>query len=143
MMTYDCRCTPTLKCCTEGVMSSSLPQLEKERIMEKEARIITRGTLRLQDLLEAYASELEAVRDYNDRGSSALEAQAYSWTEQLEQLENESDDDAALLVAYEEAFYVLEDLEEALNNYAPEGYYFGTDPNTPDEKGWLPIEEDE
>ena len=109
--------------------------------MESEARIITRGTLRPQDLLESFASCLDGLEETKQHDE--LIEEAYALANHIEFGEEDTYQEIHGLDIYEAANEVLEDLEEALNNYAPEGYYFGTDPNTPDEKGWLPIEEDE
>lgn len=96
-------------------------------------RIISSRTLRIQDLLRAYANELEQF-DYDpDSPYSTWVKDAYDIASQIEQLDNEYE-------LYEQASWLLEDLSNALNEYAPEGMYFGTNPHTPDEKGWFPID---
>ena len=104
--------------------------------MEKEANIITRGTLRVQDLLESYASELEALSYENGDADkySDLIASAYAVASEIEQLNEDA--------SYEEGHYILEDLREALNDNAPEEYEFRNCEHTPDEIGWFPIEEE-
>lgn len=100
---------------------------------DMEARIITSGTLRIQDLLRAYADELATIsKDHSDLVQAALL-----------QAENLDTNPIATEEDFEDAHWLLEDLDEALNENAPDGYYFGTDPDTPDEKGWFPIPQDE
>ena len=94
-----------------------------------ETRIITAGTLRIEDLLRAYADELARIS--GNHASKIQEARDVA--EDLDTNPIATEDD------FEEAHWLLEELHDALNAQAPEGYYFGTDPNTPDEKGWFSV----
>lgn len=66
---------------------------------------ISHGTLRDEDLIDAFASWLEAVDRKGFR----------EWME-------ENTDEDGYIVTDE---WTLNDLFETLDNYAPEGYYFG------------------
>ena len=98
---------------------------------------VSSATLRPQDLLEAFASCLKELD--KEVKHADLITEAYDFISVIETAEYQED----TTQAYEDANEIIAELVDALNDYAPEGYYFGTDPNTPDEKGWLPIEEDE
>ena len=107
-----------------------------------ETRIITRGTLRPQDLLVSFADELESVVYDQGEGDKYgdLISHAHAISSEIEQVETHSEQ---ITPPYEEAHYTLEDLREALNEHAPEGYEFRNCEHTPDEMGWFPIEDED
>lgn len=75
--------------------------------------IVSSGTLRPQDLLEAFAQALEERSNSN----GALVSEAYELANLLERDDYYRDPNTVR--------YVLNDLFDALNDVAPTGYYFG------------------
>lgn len=90
---------------------------------------ISTATLRVQDLLENFASALP-LDDKHDK----LKFEAYELAEQVEEL-HEYDGDVM-----EGAYEVLDELREALEDLAPEGYYFGGHPGDGAEFGFYPLD---
>lgn len=79
------------------------------------------GTHRLQDLIPTFINALEGTNP------QALERIALSYGLQLETL-RELDDDHPWWDSEDASEMLNEDLFNALNEVAPEGYYFGTHP---------------
>jgi len=63
-----CRCTPTLKCCSEGVANSSLPQLEVT-LLRKRADELTKEAMKLPSVSDRTGMIMQAngLRDRADR----------------------------------------------------------------------------
>lgn len=97
---------------------------------------ISHGTLRTQDLIPAF---LDVLRIHNpeayqqimipDAGFSALPSYA-------------QEDDSSDWWDSEDAGWLLESLFDALNELAPEGYYFGAHPGDGSDFGFWACEED-
>ena len=83
---------------------------------------ISHGTLRTEDLLDSFAYELEYVRAIDDERSSALVREAYAVT----------DFDG------ENASWLVDELQDALNEYAPPYCYFGTHEGDGSDFGFWP-----
>lgn len=101
--------------------------------MEETGTVIA-GTLRPEDLAPAWLDELEA------RDISRAELIMADYRSILAVIENT---DEWLPADYEEADWLLDDLYRALNEVAPNGYYFGGHPGDPADFGYWPIEEEE
>lgn len=93
------------------------------------AHIISEYTLRAEDLLSAYANELEWMIEngYASTDLYLLVEDARNWNGD-----------------YEDADYLLDDIEERINSHLPEGFWFGSHPDMPDCIGvWEEFDEDE
>jgi hypothetical protein len=88
---------------------------------------ISAGTLRTEDLLEAFASELDHL---NGQRSELTDA-AYRWINWL-------DDGQPANGLQDESEYCLEELFDALNEYAPILCYFGSHPGDGADYGFWP-----
>lgn len=76
---------------------------------------VSSGSLRQSDLLRAFAKELEALAERSDRSDhQQLVREAHFYLEEEE-----------LLADAPSADMLLIDLTDALQDYAPEGAYFG------------------
>ena len=85
--------------------------------MSIELGTLIHGTLRTRDLLEAFTGELERLDTEKFYASDI--AQAYAW---LELSEREFDGTQIDIDATE----YVHDFMTYLNDYAPDGYYFGS-----------------
>lgn len=81
---------------------------------------VSHGTLRTEDLLPAFAAELRRVTSHPGNLTLAAEAEAIMNFES------------------EEASELCNDLIELLNEYAPEGMYFGAHEGDGSDFGWWP-----
>lgn len=79
---------------------------------------ISHGTLRSQDLLKSFADELERL-DEDDKKYPALVKTARGLLDMTDENGDLTD------LAEDAAPEVIDELHEALNWFAPEGYYFG------------------
>lgn len=97
--------------------------------MFKYAGTISHGTLRSQDLIEAFLPVLEDLSqvDYDN----ILE----NYPEYNSSIDDEYGDS-------EVALYMLEDLFDALDNASPEGYYFGSHLGNGSDFGFWELESD-
>ena len=108
---------------------------------------ISHGTLRTADLLSAFIGELENLtllngdwlampENHNVRNLlSGLIGQAQDmFAEDGESIEEGKE---------EQADWLLESLYEALDSFAPEGFYFGAHPGDGSDFGFWPIESEE
>ena len=94
------------------------------------------GTLRTQDLLQAFADELDRLRDRTDPTNSDADAVTDAY-ELLNGGVTDSDDAATTM---QEALYAV---EARLELYAPDGYYFGAIEGDGSDFGfWTDEEED-
>lgn len=105
---------------------------------------VSMATLRSQDLLEAFASTLEDLSYENGDADKYgdLITEAYDIASQIEQLDP-ADLGEHNVPPEELASEVIDDLVDALNNYADEGYYFGGHPGDGAEFGFYPVDEDD
>ena len=85
---------------------------------------VIHGTLRTQDLLEAFSEELNLRAGANQPESIALLIVA------AQGIDPDSDD----------AGYILEELFDTLNEYAPEGSYFGAHEGDGSDFGFWPLD---
>jgi hypothetical protein len=92
---------------------------------------VSHGTLRTEDLLEAFADELESVLDNNpeldDLKYRAMVAEAR--VIDVERMEENDDTDASVLV---------NELQDALDSLAPLYMYFGSTEGDDSDFGWWP-----
>ena len=95
---------------------------------------VSHATMRPQDLIPAFLSEL-SERDPTAYAQMVVApfgpVPAHAW-----------DDDDAEWWTSEEAGFVLEELFDALDACAPDGYYFGAHPGDGSDYGYWPIEEE-
>ena len=93
-----------------------------------ESGTIISGTLRNEDLLNAFIGEIEyLMAGYLDK---SIERQYCDATELLNQYETESEIDESI------ASEIVNELIDALNQYAPFGMYFGTLEGDGADFGW-------
>jgi len=90
------------------------------------AGTVSSGTLRAEDLIGSFADELEAIS-------------GHVGDNQYADLIEEARQDFDTIEDPDELINVLAD---ALNERAPEGYYFGAHPGDGADFGWWPVEED-
>ena len=90
-----------------------------------EAGTISAGTLRSEDLLEAFSSELDIVRGNNKAHYHLVFEAQNRWYRDDGTDERE-----------EEIPELIAELMEALNEYAPEGMYFGALDGDGADFGW-------
>jgi hypothetical protein len=90
---------------------------------------VSHGTLRNEDLLDSFASELEYWC------SDAGRAQRDKFMALVDAARQCADPDS------EEAGYIVEELFDALNTFAPEGYYFGANEGDGSDFGYWPVGE--
>ena len=88
---------------------------------------ISTGTLKVDDLIEAFANTLQNLAANADHLNLAEEALAFP--------EPQNDDEA------NDAFERLIALSDALQEYAPEGYYFGAHPGDGADFGFWPVQD--
>lgn len=88
---------------------------------------ISHGTMRPEDLIPCFAAELEACV----KSSGAHTGRTNLYLEAREITDFDS----------EEASEVLSDLFDALNEYAPEGTYFGAHEGDGSDYGFWPVED--
>jgi hypothetical protein len=108
-----------------------------------EAGTVIAGTLRSEDLLEAFAGELETLVE-RDEKMHALSLHCGDWTDfvlhhfahkRLIFDARSAQDESA-------ASEIINELQDALNEYAPEGMYFGTLEGDGADFGWWYVEEE-
>lgn len=93
--------------------------------MQIQAGTITAGTLRNEDLLEALSQELDAIR-----GDSKAHYRLVFDAQNRYYLSDGRDEDEG------EASEIVNELFNALNEYAPEGMYFGALEGDGADFGW-------
>ena len=104
---------------------------------------IIHGTLRTDDLLEAFTSELERIAP--ELALSIVD----SYRDPYDYLAHNEDDtldrfyEAPQDIREEADYLVNEVLPDALNNHAPNGLYFGTHPGDGSDFGFWRVEEEE
>ena len=94
-----------------------------------EAGTVIAGTLRSEDLLEAFSQELDAIRGTSKPHYSLVFEAQNRWY--LDDGRDEREEELPELV---------NDLIDALNEYAPEGMYFGTVEGDGADFGWWLME---
>ncbi len=99
--------------------------------------VISDATLRSQDLAEAFISALEALEHES----------APAWRREWAALVDEAGGDPETVEDDPEragalGYLINEELADALNEHAPEGYYFGSHPGDGACFGFWPCEED-
>ena len=87
---------------------------------------VSHGTMRLQDLIPRY---MDGIRDTPEYVQLMNVVPAHA-----------VEDDNAEWWNSEDAISLLEDLEDTLENYAPEGYYFGAHPGDGSDYGYWKME---
>lgn len=94
---------------------------------------VIRATLKNADLLEAFSKELEQLASKDDKAHQDLIGEAKSLIQDID-----FDDPMAELPdeKMEEGSEIVNDLIDAINDYAPEGYYFGTLEGDASDFGW-------
>ena len=98
---------------------------------------VSHGTLRNQDLIPAF---LEAVLQLDPDTPMALINT--TMPEELREAPQDNDDHEWWYT--ETAYWVLEQLDDVLNDYAPDGYYFGAHEGDGSDFGfWKIIDEEE
>lgn len=95
---------------------------------------IIRGTLRPQDLIPAF---LEEIREKDSSRYEALQAKFFPCPPAYA-LENEDSE----WWNSEDCHYYLEELFEILNDFAPEGFYFGSHPGDGSDFGYWEVKDD-
>lgn len=109
-----------------------------------ESRSISHGTMRNEDLIPAFVSELEDRQNDNlyttDGDEVAMVAMNARITDLLAGIESRMEDDGYF--DSEDADYDLESLFDALNEYAGEGFTFGAHPGDGSDYGYWPIPEE-
>lgn len=95
------------------------------------AGTISHGTLRTQDLLSAFGAKLKELDATGAHEHVIGEAEAYALILETNRSEG--------VVAYGQM--VLDELTDALDEYAPEGWYFGTHPGDGSDFGYWPAED--
>jgi len=78
--------------------------------MQGDIGTIIHGTLRVEDLLPAFADELERLDESGEHTKLIKEAKSFDF---------EGNDDE------EAAYWIVDELANVLNEFAPEGCYFG------------------
>ena len=99
---------------------------------DKHAGTVSWGTHRQPDLLRAFAEKLIEFEPENEHLIG--EARAFAAMMERETIHPRTFDDAS---------HVLESLINALNEHAPEGWYFGTHPGDGSDFGFWVSEEDD
>ncbi len=99
---------------------------------------ISHGTCRTEDLLAAFTRELEWLTQAgrNDR----TDAQTQLITEAQAALDKLSANAEGFNDDIQEADYILEQMFDALDEFAPEGHYFGAHPGDGSDFGYWPGE---
>ena len=90
---------------------------------------ISTGTLRTEDLLEAFAWELNYLAKQEPQNHAHLLLASEADTQFSDDMTDEE---------YEQASYVVQDLQDALNEYCPPFVYFGTLPGDGADFGFWP-----
>jgi hypothetical protein len=103
--------------------------------MNIETGTVIAGTLRNEDLLEAFSCELDTVRGQSKAHYKLDECILIFEAQNRYYLDDGSDE------IEEEVPEIISDLIDALNEYAPEGMYFGTLEGDGADFGWWNIEE--
>ena len=96
---------------------------------------VSHGTLRNQDLIPAF---LEAV---SHLAPAVYEQMTMGIPEELREKPEDNDDHEWWYT--ETAYWVLEQLDDVLNDYAPDGYYFGAHEGDGSDFGFWRIVDDE
>lgn len=98
-----------------------------------QAGTVIRATLRNADLLKAFSQELESVSLGNNKEDRDLINEAKSLIQEID-----LDDSMAELPddKLEQGSELVNELIDALNEHAPEGYYFGTLEGDASDFGW-------
>jgi hypothetical protein len=97
------------------------------------------GTLRSEDLLEAFSNELDGLWTKRVGGNSVdknivrIYEEACMFSANIEQMES-------IDPSGEVASRIVNELQDALNEYAPEGMYFGTLEGDGADFGWWYVE---
>lgn len=90
--------------------------------MKADIGTISHGTMRPEDLIPAFASELENLDDLNEYKDLIKEANEFSdWDS-------------------EDAIWLLDSLFDALDDYAPADCYFGANEGDGADYGFWPVE---
>lgn len=121
---------------------------EQRRTSFERAGTVSHGTLLTNDLVEAFADELEAMvvdlAGQGGEGTQDLLRDARDWlattAENAPLLFRAVDWEATRREQGDELVVALMD---DLNEYAPDGFYFGAHPGDGSDFGWWPVEDDE
>lgn len=99
---------------------------------------VSSGTLVNSDLLEKFVYALTSIMLANSDHSSKKNVELVAEASQLvRQMKKHPQN----MLAQDDAEFLVEDLHEALNEYAPEGYYFGAHPGDGADFGFWKSEE--
>ena len=94
-----------------------------------QAGTVIAGTLRSEDLLEAFSRELDSIRGISEAHYRLVFVAQNRWY--LDDGRDEQEEEVSAIVS---------ELQDALNEYAPEGMYFGTLEGDGADFGWWYIE---
>lgn len=95
---------------------------------------VSHGTLRSEDLISSFSGELADMPGVRSNKETVLLAECDAW----EEFDEENEDSAALLSHEEQGSELVNDLIDALQEYAPAYAYFGTHPGDGADFGfWL------
>ena len=102
--------------------------------MQPSQGTVIHGTLKNADLLKAFSGELEKISQntQDPKYSSLVDAAK----EILQSIDPQDPLDSIPEDKQEQASEVVNDLIDALNDHAPEGYYFGTLEGDASDFGW-------
>lgn len=98
---------------------------------------VSTGTLRTEDLLRAFADAAWDIYQHNNEAFPFFDPEEYPGFRDW--YNGHGYEDYPITI---DAEYLLEDLQDALNDLAPEGFYFGAHPGDGADFGFWPIDDD-
>lgn len=105
---------------------------------------ISHGTMREEDLITCFCDKLEELAQANCPLEDNVDVDAVKHLEQVKEIRGRMKSLGEGYWVSDDSQYDLEDLFDALNEYAPEGYYFGAHLGDGSDYGfWKGEEEDE
>lgn len=91
------------------------------------------GTMRTQDLIPEFLDLIQNTKEYEQLLANNATIPTYVF--------DEGDD--SKWWSSDEAWFLLDELFDILNSYAPDGHYFGAHPGDGSDYGFWPIEQEE
>lgn len=103
---------------------------------------VSHGTMREEDLIPTFCCRLEELAMENYPLEDNVDVDSVNHLEKVKEIRGRIDESCeGLYYGSEDAGYDLESLFDALDEYAPEGYYFGSHPGDSSDYGFWQCEE--